>query len=84
MKIRAVPTFVIGGRVLTGLYDAATLEWVIEEELSRRSGETLGGLRPVIWTDVTETPQTRGFFFSFLLSRWKDMMMTGSSTLEVL
>ena len=35
MNIRAVPTFVIGGRVLTGLYDADVLERVIEEELEQ-------------------------------------------------
>jgi len=43
MNIQAVPTFVIGSRVLTGLYDADVLERVIEEELSRRSGKTRGG-----------------------------------------
>src|SRR3954469_17684626 len=36
--VTGVPMFVVGGRVLTGLQDRATLEAVIEEELARGRG----------------------------------------------
>jgi predicted DsbA family dithiol-disulfide isomerase len=36
-RIQAVPTFIIGERVLTGLYGQETLERVIDEELQNRN-----------------------------------------------
>jgi predicted DsbA family dithiol-disulfide isomerase len=44
--VTAVPTFVIGGRVLTGLQDRAALERVLDEELrARGAGEGSAGLQ---------------------------------------